>query len=215
MVVDSSFRKYVRDAAKYDALKDADQDPFYDYYGDRSNVMNRISFIALLDAVYNASISRKPLGLPALTQSLSVNVPSFFGAKPPYSPSDWLAWQMGMEEPDFTAFLNFGLPMEGLVTWRWIGFIAYPIAFMLPVMLVFSRISSFRIPSPVSIYLFGNLQNGVLEGSSDGFISDIIRGAPLVCLTLFFLYWVFFRRSSPAGALSGSGLKGGAQSGVG
>jgi hypothetical protein len=197
MLVDPNFRKIVTDTAKYQSLQDINDTPSYDYYGDRSNVWNRVSFVGLLDAVYNASKARAPLGMEALKTSIVANSPGFLGfSKLPYDLGDWLAWQMGMLEPGLISYLNFGLPMEGLATWGWVGFIAYPFIFMFPVLLIYARISSLRLATPVSVFLFTDLQHGIVEMTSDGFIEIALKGAPLLFLILFGLYQVFFHRSS-------------------
>ncbi|MEJ0094614.1 MAG: hypothetical protein WDN46_14630 [Methylocella sp.] len=198
MIVDPNFRKVVNDTVQYRSLDDLNEVPPYDYYGNRSNVLNRLSFIGLLDAVYNATKSHNLFGSEALERSINMNRPSFLGPKLGVGMGDWMSWQLGMGAPGVISFLNFGLPMEGLATWGVIGFITYPFIFMLPVLLIFGRISSFRLATPVSVLMFIALQHSIFEDTSDGFIGTVLRDAPILLLLLFSLYSIFFRRSSSA-----------------
>lgn len=194
---DSSFRKMIYDTAKYTTLEDIKDEPPYDYYGDRSNVGNRLSFIGLLDAVYNGTKTRKQVGITELRRSLSDVMPGFLGyVKEETNLGDWMGWQTGILQPPFITYINFGLPMEGLATWGWPGFIAYPIIFILPVLLAFGRLSSFRVPLPLSIYLFTILQTGMIEYLSNGFMVALTRELPVLLITLSGIYFVFFRSSS-------------------
>ena len=68
VAIDPSFRKVVSDSAKYAQFQNIYDEPAYDYFGDRSNVGNRLSFIGLVDAVYNSSkdtLSDRTAGAPA------------------------------------------------------------------------------------------------------------------------------------------------------
>ena len=87
----------------------------YDYYGDPTNVMNRFSYVALIDAVYFRAERQTPLGLSALTEVYSRVVPGFLVAKEPkaYGYGDWLSWELAIFQPPLKTFTNFGLPMEG------------------------------------------------------------------------------------------------------
>ena len=193
--IDPSFRKVVSDSTKYAQFQNIYDEPLYDYFGDRSNVGNRLSFIGLVDAVYNSSKITSQIGLPALQQSVKSIMPGFLGyVKDDVSVGDWLGWHTGLLKPPLTTFMNYGLPMEGLVTWGLIGFIVYPFVFMLPVLVVFSRISSFRQVTPLSIYIFTALQTGVIEATSDGFIAEMTRGIPILLAALCGLYFAFSRR---------------------
>ncbi len=199
VAIDPSFRKVVSDSAKYAQFQNIYDEPAYDYFGDRSNVGNRLSFIGLVDAVYNSSKVTSRIGLPALQQSVKSIMPGFLGyVKDDVSVGDWLGWHTGLLKPPLTTFMNYGLPMEGLVTWGLIGFIVYPFVFMLPVLVVFSRISSFRQVTPLSIYIFTALQTGVIEATSDGFIGEITRGIPIMLAALCGLYFVFRARPKVA-----------------
>jgi hypothetical protein len=203
MATDPNFRKFVADTAKYQTLQNINDAPSYDYYGDRSNVLNRFSFIGLLDAVYSATKSHRPFGLEPLEKSVAANAPGFLGfTKPTYDLGDWMAWQSGMLSPGLISYLNFGLPMEGLASWGWVGFVAYPFIFMLPVLLIFGRMSSLRLATPVSVYLFTDLHAAMIEATSDGFIATVTRNAPVTFLVLFALYQILFRRSSSPAPVS-------------
>ncbi|VTZ27347.1 conserved membrane hypothetical protein [Methylocella tundrae] len=194
---DSNFRKTIYETAKYTALGDIKDDPPYDYYGDRSNVGNRLSFIGLLDAVYSGTKTRALIGSTAIKRSLSDIMPGFLGyVKEDANLGDWMGWQVGILQPPYITYINFGLPMEGLATWGWPGFIAYPVIFILPVLLAFARISSFRMPLPLSIYLFTILQTGMIEWLSNGFMVALTREIPVLLVALTGIYFVFFRHST-------------------
>ncbi len=87
----------------------------YEYYGDPTNVMNRFSYVALVDAVYFRAERQVPLGLSALDEVYSRVVPGFLVNKEPkpYGYGDWLSWELGIFQPPLKTFTNFGLPMEG------------------------------------------------------------------------------------------------------
>jgi hypothetical protein len=68
---DPEFFKYISHTEKYSAYQNMNALMAYDYYGDRSGVLDRLSFVALLDAVYNGTRTREPIGMAALNQSLA------------------------------------------------------------------------------------------------------------------------------------------------
>jgi hypothetical protein len=205
---DPDFFKSIADRAAYASVENIKGEADFDYYGDRSNVLNRLSYIALLDAVaYNAQ-THKSIGMPAVSQALSRNMPGFLGfekAETAYGMGDWLSWEMDMGTPGASAFLNFGLPMEGLATWGMVGFIAYPLVLCLILLIVYGRLSSLKIPLPTSIFLFTSLQAGMIEDTSDGYLSFLIRGAPMLALGLLMVHKVLFSGREQGAATSNSG----------
>lgn len=193
-IVDPNFRQAISNEVEYGSIQSLKTIPPYDYYGNRSNVLNRLSFVGLLDAVYNGVQGRKELGMDAVRQSAAHNALSVLGFhKPEFPFTDGLSWQVGMSESDNISELNFGLPMEGLATWGWIGLIAYPFIFIFPVLAIFARISSLRLALPASIYIFADLQHGLVEGISSTFVSLLLRTVPLTFITLYILYFVSAR----------------------
>jgi hypothetical protein len=190
-VVDPDFRQALSNEVDYSAIESLKTIPAYDYYGNRSNVLNRLSYVALLDAVYNGTQSRKELEMDAVGQSVTHDAPGVLGFhKPEFPFSDWLSWQVGMSESGYIANLNFGLPMEGLATWGEIGLIAYPFIFLFPVLAICARISSLRLALPASIYIFADLQHVLVEGDSSAFLSILLRSVPLTIITLYILCFV-------------------------
>jgi hypothetical protein len=172
-----------------------------DYFGDGSNVLNRLSYIGLVDAVYNGTRVRVPIGMPALNQTIARVAPGFLGFDKNvsrYGLGDWFCWQTGLFEPESLVFANFALPMEGLATWGLAGFIAYPFLFLLPVLYVSGRISSFRLPIPASIFIFADGQHAFIETMSDGFLGSLTRTLPVFAILLFGLYKLFALYSAPA-----------------
>ncbi|MGA2637250.1 hypothetical protein [Methylocella sp.] len=168
----------------------------YDYYGDRSNVGNRLSYVALFDAVYNANKGLVPLGMKSVWQSIDGVSPGFLGfIKRPESLGDWLGWQTGLVAVGAEPFINFGLSMEGYTSWGWIGAIVYPFLFMFPFLWIFTKIASFRLPLPTSIFIFTEIQAGLIEATSDGFMNGITRSAPVLFVALFALHRIFFRNA--------------------
>ena len=163
---DPSFLKYVKNIE--DASSQNINDVEYDYYGDRSNIGNRLSFIGLFDTVYQANKGAVPLGVKSFKQSLTSVLPGFLGLpKNPESLGDWLGWQVGLVPAGLQPFINYGLPMEGYSSWGWIGAIAYVFVFFFPFLWVFSKIASFRLVVPVSIFIFCAIQTTMIEGTSD------------------------------------------------
>lgn len=177
----------------------------YDYYGDRANVLNRMSYVGLVDAVYNGTRNREPIGMPALNQTFARVAPGFLGYDKQvsaYGMGDWLCWQTDLLEPGTVTFMIFNLPMEGLAVWGLAGFILYPFIFMLPVLYICCCLSSFRLALPVSIFLFSNIQSMMFESSSDGFLGWLTRYLPLTLSSLFILYKVLNSRARQARSLA-------------
>jgi hypothetical protein len=191
---DPEFFKYISDTVKNSAYQDTKALVAYNYYGaygDTSGVLDRVSFVALLDAVYNGTRTREPIGMAAINQSLARVAPGFLGYDKSITnvgAGDWLSWQTGLSEPGRSYFANFGLPMEGLATWGLTGMIVYPFIFMLPVLYICGRLSSLRLPLPVSIFLFTEIQHLMLEGTSDTFLATMTRLLPVNILCLFLLH---------------------------
>ncbi len=206
---DSGFRKYMKDVAegKSEDINDVE----YDYFGDRSNVGNRLSFIALFDSVYQASKGAVPIGIRSFRQSMTGVMPGFMGFdKNPESLGDWLGWQVGLLEAGEQPFINFGLPMEGYASWGWIGIIIYPFLFFFPYLWVFTKIASFRLAVPVSIFVFTSIQL-MVETTSDGYMNGITRTAVAMAAFLYVLRYLLFGGRAhvsplrPAAQTSGAG----------
>ena len=125
----NTFVKAATDPDFFELIYDTQKDIFtqdtaalvpYDYYGMHSEVLDRLSFVSLVDAVYNGTKTREPIGMAAIGQSLARAAPGFLGYDKEITnigPGDWLSWQTGLEEPGRASFTVFGLPMEGLATW--------------------------------------------------------------------------------------------------
>lgn len=189
-----SFFNEISNQAKSMELVDPNEVTSNDYFGDGSNVLNRLSYIGLVDAVYNGTRTRVPIGMTALNQTIARVAPGFLGFDKNvsrYGLGDWFCWQTGLFAPESLVFANFGLPMEGLATWGMIGFIAYPFAFMLPLLFICGRISSFRLPIPTSIFLFADSQHNIVEAMSDGFLASMTRTLPLFAILLYGLYMLY------------------------
>lgn len=176
----------------------------YDYYGLRSEVLDRLSWVSLVDAVYNGTRTREPLGMDAVEQLLTRAAPGFLNydksVTNSYGPGDWLAWQIGLEAPDVTSYTVFGLPMEGLASWGLAGFILYPVLFMFPVLYACSVLSSLRLPLPVSIFLVAETVHMMSEGTADFFPIWLTRDLPLTALVLFTLHYFLRDRRIPVRA---------------
>jgi hypothetical protein len=158
----------------------------YDYYGDPTNVMNRFSYVALVDAVYYRAERQVPLGLAALDEVYSRIVPGFLVNKEPkaYGYGDWLSWELAIFPPPLKTFTNFGLPMEGYAVAGTLGFVLFPTLALFPVLLVLSRVSSLRVPYPSSLVLFGAVQWPLVEGTSDTFFNVLTRAIPILLVGL-------------------------------
>ncbi len=183
----------------------------FDYYGDRSGVLNRLSFIVLLDAIANGAKTREPLGMEAVNQSLSRNLPGFLGfdkTNVAFSMGDWLSWQNGMGSPGIITFLNFGLPMEGLVTWGLIGFVVYPFILYLALLFAFSRLASFKEISPTSVFFFTILEFDFSEATSEGILATLDREFIVVAAILFLIKMLLFPRDESAQSLNMSSMEG-------
>ncbi len=197
---DPDFFKLIYDSQKSAAAQEAMavSEP-YDYYGAHSEVLERLSYISLVDAVYNGTRTREPLGMAAIDQMLARIAPGFLVSdKESFNgigPGDWLSWQTGLTEPGHVSFSVFALPMEGLATWGLIGLFAYPFIFMLPVIYVCGRLSSFQRPLPISIYLFVVIQHFMLDSSADVFVAWMTRSLPVNILILFALQHVLGSRA--------------------
>ena len=175
----------------------------YDYYGDPTNVMNRFSYVALVDAVYFRAERQVPLGLSALDEVYSRVVPGFLVNKEPkpYGYGDWLSWELGIFQPPLKTFTNFGLPMEGYAVAGTLGFVLFPTLVLFPILLVLSRISSLRVPYPSSLLLFAAVQWPIVEGTSDVFFVVLTRQIPILLVGLKLteiLVFDFFLRDRPS-----------------
>ena len=162
----------------------------YDYYGVRSELLERLSFVSLVDAVHTGAQTHKPIGMEVIDELLIRIAPSFLGynkESTSYSIGDWLSWRTGLADPGFKTFAVFGLPMEGLAAWGMTGLIIYPFIFALPLLYINGRLSSFRLPLPASIYLFLQAQQVIVDGASDVYLSWLTRDLPLTFLALFAL----------------------------
>ncbi|MDP2296024.1 MAG: hypothetical protein Q8M24_11255 [Pseudolabrys sp.] len=192
---DSEYRESLRQTQR-DLARRASGSLPYDYYGDGSNILNRLSFVALLDAVSFNAQRHVPIGFEALSQVYSRVVPSFLVSEKQefgYVYGDWLSWNIGLAASGRSMSANFGLPMEGLAVFGIGGFLLYPWLFIFPVMLVIARLSSFRKPSLMSVFLFSYFQHPLVEANSDGFINILVRGIPIILLTAGGVYWVSLR----------------------
>ncbi|WP_026606525.1 hypothetical protein [Methylocapsa acidiphila] len=186
-ITEPGYFDLISETVENSSIADIKSDSLYDYYQNNSNVLNRLSFIALLDSIAYPAKSRNPIGMEDITHALGNNAPGFLGFEKTsslYGMGDWLNWHMDIGHIGQISFLIFGLPMEGLVSWGIIGFVAYPFIFLLPIVLVSGRISSLRLPLPTSIFIFASLQHGLVEATSDGFISMITRGLPVLAVSL-------------------------------
>lgn len=204
---DPEFFQMMSDAVKSAAFQNEKAFPPYDYYGDRSNVLNRLSFVGEVDAVANGVRTRVPLGMAAIDQLIARTALGALGYDKQvsaYGMGDWLSWQTGTYDPGRISFLNFGLPMEGLAVWGYAGLIAYPFIFMLPVLYVCGRLSSLRQPWAISIFLFTPLQHTMLEGTSDALLAWFTRNLPLSFAILFILHKALYALPSPDRAPAGN-----------
>ncbi|ACK49661.1 hypothetical protein Msil_0690 [Methylocella silvestris BL2] len=198
MIVDPEFRRTVVETTKFAQTQNFTEDTAFDYFGDRSNIANRLSHVALLDAVLNGVRTRTYVGFPAVEKNLAGVMPGFLGFKKDgVSVGDWLAWHTGLLEPPYTTYIVYSLPMEAYTTWGWIGFLTYPFIFLLPVLVIFSRLSSFRLRAPVSIFLFADMQHALIESTSDGFMNLVMREIVVLAIVLGAIHFVFFRERPP------------------
>jgi hypothetical protein len=154
----------------------------YDYFGDGSNILNRLAFVALLDSVYSQTKVLNPIGVRALTEEVFPRVlPSFLVDKEarPYGYGDWLSWEVGLIETGRVSYLSSTLPIEGIAVFGAIlGVTIWPVVFMLPMLLLFGRISSFAVPTATSIFLLSAFHWELIEGASDTFIGVATRSIP-------------------------------------
>ncbi len=163
-------------------------DGLYDYYQNSSNVLNRLSYVALVNSIAYPAQSRKLIGMEDVVHAFANNAPGFLGYEKPFSiygMGDWLNWHMDIGQIGVASFLSFSLPLEGLVSWGLAGFVLYPLIFLLPAMWIAGWISSFKHPLPTSIFLFASLQHGFVEVTSDGFISLFTRGFLMLGFSIF------------------------------
>lgn len=187
-----SFLKYVKSIE--DAKSQDISDVEYDYYGDRSNIGNRLSFIGLFDTVYQACQGTVPLGVLSFLQSLRGVAPGFLGLpKNPESLGDWLGWEVGLVPPGMQPFINYGLPMEGYTSWGWVGLLGYQFVFLFFLLWIFSKLASFRLVVPVSIFVFCVVQTSMIESTSDGLMNLMTRNSVILAIFFLVLHFLFFR----------------------
>jgi hypothetical protein len=200
---DQGFFQMLSDTADAAAIQNTNALVAYDYYHTPANVLGRLSWVALVDAVYNGTRTRAPIGMAALDETLAATAPGFLGyRKSTQGMGDWLSWQTGLSEPGRVYYAVFGLPMEGLASWGLIGMIAYPFIFMLPMLYICGTLSSFRLALPVSIFLFTAVQHSMLESTSETFVAFLTRGDLFLFVVLFLLSKYLSSRSLGAGSKS-------------
>lgn len=193
MIVDPTFRKVLVDNATLQKTLEDPDDADYDYFGDRSNVGNRLSFVALVDAVINGMRTRDWIGYPVVEKSVSQVMPGFLGfQKEGVSTGDWLGWRVGLLEYPRTTYMVFGMPSEGYVAWGILGFVLYPVICLFPVLWIISRFCSLRMGTPIAIFLFTSIQHEITEGTSDAFMNVLMRGLPISVVALFVIYKLLF-----------------------
>lgn len=170
----------------------------YDYFGDRSNIPNRLALVALLDAVYGGTQRHEYVGWDDFRNSVPRVIPRFlFPDKPAawYQHGDWLSWNMGMSEPGRTYAALFSLPMEGYASFGLAGLILLPIIFLFTALRASSLLSSLRRPELGALFLFTALQHEWIEGTSDIFLTLVLRDLPLFFVGITALLWLVRRRS--------------------
>jgi hypothetical protein len=188
---DPQFFTLISNTVKASEVQDETRQPPYDYFGDRANVPNRLSFVALVDAVYTATMSREPIGMAAVNHSLTTLTPGFLRTDKEittYGMGDWLSWETGLSEPGFIAFLNFGLPMEGLAAWGLTGFILYPFIIYFIAFYTCSKVSTFRFALPASIVIAVIMGHPAIEGTSDEILAWVTRTIPIYLALLYGLH---------------------------
>jgi hypothetical protein len=72
-----------------------------------------------------------------------------------------------------------------------LGVTLWPIIFMLPMLVLFGRISSFAVPTATSIFLLSAFHWELIEGASDTFIGVATRSIPSAVIPLWLLYWLW------------------------
>lgn len=176
----------------------------YDYFGDGSNILNRLAFVALLDSVYSQTKVLNPIGTKALTDQVIPRImPGFLVEKEAraYGYGDWLSWELGIAESGRISFLSFPLPVEGVAVFGpLIGVTIWPFMLMLPMLLVLGRVSSLLYITPTSLFLLSALHWDLVEALSDGYIAMLTRGLPITVIPAWCLYWFWGQRSRAATA---------------
>jgi len=194
MIVESveAAGKFNAASAKADAVQ-------YDYYGDQSNVLNRLSYVALVDAVNTQMSYRVPMGMEVVKQDLIRILPSFIIARDndvnAVGMGDWLNWQIGLATPGRAYFSSFALPMEGLVTWGLAGFLGYQFFFMGLYLSACSTISTFRVPLPASIYVYTATQHMFIEGAVSTLGAMMMRSLLFVAILIYLIYMYAYSKN--------------------
>ncbi|WP_395665034.1 hypothetical protein [Methylocella sp.] len=195
MAVDSDFRKVIVNTTTLAKAQREDDDIDYDYYGNRANVENRLSFVALIDAVMNGMKGHAFVGMSAVEKAMSAIMPGFLGfTKEAVSTGDWISWRIGLLEYPYISYLVIGVPMEAYAAWGLPGVLIYPFLFYLPVFLLLARFASLRSATPVSIFILASFQAEIAESTSDGMLNVLFRVAPVLFLSLLLLRVMLFPR---------------------
>jgi hypothetical protein len=165
----------------------------YDYYNNQSNIFNRLSWIGLLDQIYMASRERELLGVSVVPEMSAQLAPRFlFPDKKvaSYLYSDWLASQYGFEAEGAGGALNFGLPMEGMVTVGVVGVFLYPLVAVFALCWAAASLSGWKACGPFAIFFFVIMDERMVEMQSDEFVNVFMRSLPVNCLIIYMLYRV-------------------------
>lgn len=179
---------YLADLSRQENVGHRVENALFDYYDNQSNLLNRLSWVGLVDQVYSGSRDHELLGTSVIPEIFGPLVPRFlFPDKPVqrYIYSDWLSYHYGFERVGSYAALSFGLPMEGLVTIGWTGFFLYPFVGLLAVMWTAAWISGWKQPGPFALFFFVALQTPLFEFQSDGFVNLFLRFFPVTVVVIY------------------------------
>ena len=161
-----------------------------DYYEGRADLADRLSWVSLVDTIYDAAESHSRLGSSGFAEVVNRLEPRFLFSDKPVERntySDYLAYQLGLERTDNLGAYSFGLPMEGFFSFGYLGFLTYTFVGVGALLIVTTLLSPLRLPQLFSIFFFVSFQHMMIEQTSDGFINAFIRGIPFLTLTCFLI----------------------------
>ena len=162
-----------------------------DYFAGRADIVNRLSWVSLVDTIYDAVQSRELLGFSSMGEVWERVEPRFLFPDKPVARntySDYLAYRVGLERVGNEGAYSFGLPMEGFFSFGLMGLLAYPFLGLLTILGVANLITPLTKTSIPSIFFFMTVQHGMIEQTTDGYLAILTRGMSICGIMCFLIF---------------------------
>ena len=165
------------------------QDSPFQYYGAPRNVLERMSLVNHVDVLKSGTDRTREVGFEDLSLAVQRSLPRMLAPNKPrgYSEGDWLYCQVGIDCRE-SGYATAPLIANGYVAFGWVGAFLYPFFLGLPILLIVKKAVGWSIAGNVwAIYMLLLLHDGFVEGSSDAYVTMIVRELPQDLIVLFFI----------------------------